>query len=50
MIIRPNPQLREEISDSFVVPPAKLKSGSLTFAFFKNFYDDFINLEEQAGS
>lgn len=49
VIIRPNPELREEISDSFEVgAQAKLKSGSLTFAFFKNFYDDFINLEEQA--
>ena len=49
VIIRPNPELREEISDSFEVgAQAKLKSGSLTFAFFKNFYDDFINLEEQS--
>lgn len=49
VIIRPNPDLREETSDSFEIgAQAKLDKGSLSFAFFKNFYDEFINLEEQS--
>ena len=48
VLIRPNPKLQEETSDSFEIgAQARLDQGSLSFAFFKNFYDDFIKLEEE---
>lgn len=47
-LIRPNPDLQEETSDSFEIgAQARLDQGSLSFAFFKNFYNDFIKLEDE---
>jgi len=49
VIIRPNPSLQEEKSDSFEFgTQSKTGKNSTSFAYFLNSYDDFISLEEQA--
>jgi hemoglobin/transferrin/lactoferrin receptor protein len=49
VIIRPNPSLQEEKSDSFEFGTQSKTGKNLTsFASFLNSYDDFISLEEQA--